>query len=602
MKPLTKWAVQGLLLLSLFPTLAAAEVTVMPEGGGFALTAPGYQARVGADGCLTSLQVQGQEFFKSAAGFPRGVYLYIEGLLALAEVAQPEPGIITARCEQASVRYQFRDTGLTLEVTSTTDKNLQVVMVFDPGVQAGRGEAERRTRKTPLEANWPVSTWYREGVKLTLGGGSRQWGPWSGNHQVWTATVAPRGTRQITMEAGMSTPEEQAQVQEALNKVIVPPSDPTGPMWDLQRFGQAPEVFPAEGFSEPGVKALFFAGPPYDGQPTRVFAWLGVPEVKPGEKVPGMVLVHGGGGTAYANWVRQWTERGYAAIALDTCGAVPVRQDTTWRRHAHSGPPGWGGYHQIDWPREDQWAFHAVAASLLAHSLLRSLPEVDPERTGVTGISWGGYLTSLIAGVDPRYKLAVPIYGCGFTNEHNFAPSVLGLGPERAARWMRWWDPSSYLAQAPMPLLWVTGTNDFAYTLNALQKSYRQPRTPRTLAIRLRMPHGHEPGQSAREIFLFADSLLKGGRPLAKITGQGREGRQVWATFDSAVAVTKAELCFTKDIGPWQKRNWETLPATLTGSRVSAELPDGVTVYYLNLFDEREAVVSTEHEELPPAG
>lgn len=128
------------------------------------------------------------------------------------------------------------------------------------------------------------------------------------------------------------------------------------------------------------------------------------------------------------------------------------------------------------------------------------------------------------------------------------------------------------------------------------------PRTPRTLAIRLRMPHGHEPGQSAREIFLFADSILKGGRPLAKITGQGREGRGVWATFDSAVAVTKAELCFTRDIGPWQKRNWETLPATLTGSRVSAELPEGVTVYYFNLFDEREAVVSTEHEELPPAG
>ena len=90
---------------------------------------------------------------------------------------------------------------------------------------------------------------------------------------------------------------------------------------------------------------------------------------------------------------------------------------------------------------------------------------------------------------------------------------------------MAWWDPSVYLGSAEMPMLWVTGSNDFAYTLNALQPSYRLPRGPRTLCIRLRMPHGHGgAGENPEEIRVFADSILKGGSPLPRITDQGREG------------------------------------------------------------------------------
>ncbi len=386
-----------------------------------------------------------------------------------------------------------------------------------------------------------------------------------------------------------------------------PPAGPTGPMWDMSRLSKVPQTWPADGFEGQGVRALFYEGEPYRGQPTRVFAWLGLPEVPAGKKVPAMVLVHGGGGTAFDTWVRRWTARGYAAIAMDTCGALPRKEvkdgkpGKVWERNPQGGPPGWGGYNQIDEPYGDQWAYHAVSAAIRAHSLLRSLPEVDAERTGLTGISWGGYLTCLIAANDPRFKLAIPVYGCGFTTEHTFASSVLGLGPERSARWMQWWDPSSYLKNAAMPMCWVTGTNDFAYTFNALQKSYRLPTGPRTLAIRLRMPHGHgDAGEAPAEIFTFADSILKGGDPLTRITGQGREGDRVWATFTAKRPIARAEVNWTKDVGKWPARRWESAPAVLdpAGGRVTATLPAGTTVWYLNLFDDRNCVVSTEHEEL----
>jgi len=581
---------------------ACLALTVTPTEGGFTVQATGYAATVGSDGSLTSLKVGDQEFLVCKGGFPRGGYMYQGKIHQAQAVTAVGQNGCEADTDLGHWRYTFEEARVVLEVTNKSPKVLTFVVVLSPGLQAVT-DPKGRFRKVPANAFWGDCTWFLGPAKLRCVGAGHQWGPWGGDkNQVTTYDCPPQGKMTITMETGMASDAEQQQARETAARVVPPPTDPVGPMWDLQRFGQAPRSYPAEGFAEEGVQALFFEGPPYEGQPTRVFAWLGFPpDMKPGEKVPGMVLVHGGGGTAFASWVKLWTSRGYAAIAMDTCGCVPRGTYGKWERHDFGGPPGWGGYGQIDAPREDQWTFHAVAAALLAHSLLRAQPQVDPNRIGLTGISWGGYLTCIIAGVDPRYKLAVPVYGCGFTNEHSFADNVNNLGPERAARWMRWWDPSAYLPDVRMPMLWVTGTNDFAYTFNALQKSYRLPQTPRTLAIRLRMPHGHgAAGEGPEEIRVFADSLLKGGQPYGKITGQGRDGRNVWVTYTCPVPLAKAELLYTKDLGKWPDRKWEVLPAQCAEGRATATLPEGTTVYYLNLYDERNCAISSEHEELAP--
>jgi dienelactone hydrolase len=316
-----------------------------------------------------------------------------------------------------------------------------------------------------------------------------------------------------------------------------------------------------------------------------------------------MVLVHGGGGSAFIDWVRLWVGRGYAAIAMDTCGCTSGGEDHNHPRHAYGGPPGWGGFDQIDQAIEDQWTYHAVADIILANSLIRSFPQVDPARIGITGISWGGYLVSIVAGVDHRFKFAAPVYGCGYLGEDSaWLDEFQKMGPEKAGKWLKLWDPAVYLPQARMPMLWVDGSNDFAYPLGSLQKSYRLPKSSRTLCVRLRMPHGHEPGENPKEIQVMAESLFSYGVPLAQIVKSGREGLNVWAVSKSITAITKAELNYTTDTGPWQKRKWETIPAGLDAKtgKVTAKLPKNATVYYFNLVDDRDLVVSSEHEELRP--
>lgn len=202
-----------------------------------------------------------------------------------------------------------------------------------------------------------------------------------------------------------------------------------------------PATQPAMGFSAQGERAFFYDGPGWHGKPTRVFAWYGLPkDFKPGTKVPAMLLVHGGGGTAFAQWVKMWNDRGYAALAMDTAGQVPSKSSgaKVWDRDPQGGPAGWGGFDQVNDVPADQWPFQAEMDVILGDSLLRSFGEVDGDRVGIVGISWGGYLTCITAALDPRFKFAIPVYGCGFLGEDsawlkNFAADRAGEGEGLAA-------------------------------------------------------------------------------------------------------------------------------------------------------------------------
>ncbi|MBS0267257.1 MAG: dipeptidyl aminopeptidase, partial [Planctomycetes bacterium] len=109
--------------------------------------------------------------------------------------------------------------------------------------------------------------------------------------------------------------------------------------------------------------------------------------------------------------------------------------------------------------------------------------------------------------------------------------------------------------------------------------------------------------ENPEEIHQFANSILREGKPLPKVLKQGRQESAVWMTYETVVPIEKAELNYTLDSGRWQDRKWESIPATIDAKtgRVTAQLPAGVTVYYFNVFDNRQCAVSSPHEELRPS-
>ncbi|HEX2999772.1 MAG TPA: alpha/beta fold hydrolase, partial [Armatimonadota bacterium] len=224
-----------------------------------------------------------------------------------------------------------------------------------------------------------------------------------------------------------------------------------------------------------GVWSLLYRGEPFRGKPTRVFAWYATPGTLRGDTskdrdLPCVVLVHGGGGHAFREWAEMWANRGYAAIAMDLAGCGPDEKPLP------DGGPGQSDeekFRPIDGPVTDMWSYHAVANVILAHSLARSFPEVDPGRTAITGISWGGYLTCIVSGLDNRFHAAVPVYGCGFLAQDSFWLDIFStLTPAQRERWTTLFDPSRYIGAASMPMLFINGANDFAYPLGSYAKTY----------------------------------------------------------------------------------------------------------------------------------
>ena len=372
----------------------------------------------------------------------------------------------------------------------------------------------------------------------------------------------------------------------------------------------------ANGESSPaagGVEPIFYRSVPYKGSPTKVFAWLGLPEgLQPGEQCPGMVLLHGGGGTAFDVWVSHWNALGFAAIAMDQCGDVPGHPDIgdggAHSRQAEvdgepegvAGPPGWqASFDQIQEPLEHQWPYHAVAAALRAHSLLASLPAVDATRIGLTGISWGGYLTCLVSGIDHRYKLAAPVYGCGFLGDNSgwadLGPGAprgrLGDGSADAARWLSLWDPSHYLPFARAPSLWLNGTNDGAYPLDSWAKSITVTGTATAVTsaaagrrapqqcLRVEMAHSHADGWAPQEIARFAQHELMAGRELPSLPTVLAEGTvetdvvedgvrrtevELWCEVAaSELPLQRVELCYSRATGFWQDRRYNRMQLPL---------------------------------------
>lgn len=374
----------------------------------------------------------------------------------------------------------------------------------------------------------------------------------------------------------------------------VPTPRQAGP-WDLGALSQAPSV--TWGATNGLVQELFYEGEPLNGRPTRVFAYLGRPANPAAGRSPAMVLVHGGGGKAFRDWAEHWAQRGYVALAMDLSG---------------NGPAGRlpdGGPDQADTVKfrnfteaeaREMWAYHAVAAVVRGHSLLRSLPDVDRDRTGITGISWGGYLTCIAAGIDPRFKVAVPVYGCGFLGENSVWKdgALAAMKPEPRELWLRLFDPSQYVGNVRYPILFVNGTTDFAYPMDSYRKTYRLvPERWRNVSMAVNRPHGHI--WTFPEVDAFVGSVLRREPALVRVGEPRVATEQLTARLDRVTGLKDLSLCYTTNSGPWQKRTWQTAPARLKSGQLMAELPSTrPLVAFLALKDEAGNHVSSEHIEL----
>ncbi|HBL46318.1 MAG TPA: acylamino acid-releasing protein, partial [Planctomycetaceae bacterium] len=163
-------------------------------------------------------------------------------------------------------------------------------------------------------------------------------------------------------------------------------------------------------------------------------------------------------------------------------------------------------------------------------------------------------------------------------------------------RWMQLYDPGQYLQAVQMPILFVNGTNDFAYWLSAYQKSYEAvPKsTPRNIRIEVKMGHSHPAGWKPDEIARFVDQYLKDKTPLPVVQKPAIKDGKVTAELAEPVKIQTAVLNFTTDEAPNKERKWQTLPLEVEGTRITGPAPPADTkIWFINVTDETGAMTSS---------
>jgi dienelactone hydrolase len=367
-----------------------------------------------------------------------------------------------------------------------------------------------------------------------------------------------------------------------------PPPVPTNHLAKVMALGDltnAPAVYTTNGVVTNvncvgSIQSIMYDGQDYTGKATRVWAYIGMPAgASATNPVPAVVCAHGGGGTAFSEWVQKWNDRGYAAISMDNEGRMHEAV------HAWSGPQRSGVYGDTYKPIEDQFMYHATADAILANSLLRSLPEIDADKIGLTGISWGGVITATAIGIDDRFAFAIPIYGCGHMYDalNNWGAS---LGNNEMYKTV--WDPILRMENATMPVLWLSWPTDYHFPMDCQAYTYHPAPGEHMVSLVPGMIHGHTPGWERPEGYDFADNILNKGTGWCVQQSIRLTGSDVEVVFAATRPLKTASLIYTTGTGKtgdlvWPEINVTSMVESPAGIwTITAQLPANATGWFVN--------------------
>ena len=316
------------------------------------------------------------------------------------------------------------------------------------------------------------------------------------------------------------------------------------------------------------------------GKDVEIFAFFSYP--KDGSKLPAFIWNQGGLGQASASRTEFGARRGYAAMCIDF--PLPGYRST-------GGYPITSGLEVGAEPKKAP-IYHGAVALLRAVSFLEARPEVDKDRIGMAGSSWGGFYTTLMAGVDPRLKAASCMFGCGGLELGNFWWDNQGWDDKRdkvyRERWRTTLDPARRLATSKTAVAWFTGANDQFYWLPSVIASHERAAGPKHLSLVPNWKHALTP-EVDEQVFAWLDVHLKGAPafvtvfPVAEPELNGRLQPAQWAFKNtSSRKIVRAEAAVSHgDAGNWIARYWKTIPAEIQGDKCLVRQPKGGYPYYM---------------------
>lgn len=373
-----------------------------------------------------------------------------------------------------------------------------------------------------------------------------------------------------------------------------------------------PEFDPKPSTNWYGIKALWYEGTEYMGKRTKVFAYIGYPEVKEGQTVPAVVLVHGGAGHAYGEWIKKWNNIGFAAIAMDTTGYFPTEtcrgfvgiegenlgeQMYTRELYGELAEEGYIGGPDNDGvnipencskPMSEQWLYHGVVDTILAHNILRNDSRIDKDNIGIVGISWGAVLTSLAIGYDSRYAFAIPIYGSAYLDYKPSPGYINNLFCDPSVK--KIWSAADRLKNVNFPVLWLCWCYDHAFTMFSNSLSYQATKEGGSSFCALHdWWHGHGCAWDVTVGYRFAEKILKKEVPLIKPLVEPKNFGEISFEIEIPKDFSDVEAKIYYLTRPVEYEDnqmtekWKSQKADVCGTYVTGVVPEEAYCYFVEM-------------------
>ncbi len=325
-------------------------------------------------------------------------------------------------------------------------------------------------------------------------------------------------------------------------------------------------------------KRFFFTSQRDGGETFRIYAVYATP-AKPG-KYPAILHIHGGGQTADQELVKRWAARGYACLSFDWTGN-PERKFTGKREFSSFG--------QMTELKSDDAVFPEAIETSRVHQVqvaarrallwLSEQPEVDFERLGVTGISWGGFNVLLLGETVPGIKAVVDIYGTGyFDRPYCLTGPLVFRSPASQQAWLSAYDPSIRIKEMKVPVLLLSGSNDMFFPLKQLMQTFESLPTAKRLILVPNVNHSLSMDFIECQAQIWFDHYLKQQPPdLPEIATSTVSAQTIKGRIElNGQRLKSVSVNYTWSKEPLQsgvKSLWQTRRAELLKDNFMAELP-----------------------------
>jgi len=326
----------------------------------------------------------------------------------------------------------------------------------------------------------------------------------------------------------------------------------------------------------------------YNGKPVRVYGILAYP--KGFVDLPGVYWSQSGMYAASEYWAKVWAGKGYFCMHI----TLPHDVYNSFTRFTTERP-------------KDGNLTHLAVAQMRGITYMTQRPEVDKDRIGIGGSSYGGFFASLIAGADPRVKCGMSFFTTGQHRMGTVFPQFLALRTtDEVDIWSSTIDPAWRLRRKAVPFLWAVASNDSSVDLPASIQTYRDSIGDKRLAILPNWSHALPENVDNELIDWFDVYLMKIRKPynqpsaMEVKTVNGRLAASWTWTGDNPVKKAVAVVAYGR-ARPWHDgwlfRYHYVLPAPIHDNSAWVEIPapePGIEMLvYGNITDDRDVITST---------